>query len=267
MGGLDPVVGTETCDGRRELYAADRTWNQGPDDVFRPFAVGGSRSFVVAQLGQSLDGRIATLTGDSKYINGAAALRHLHAVRAHVDAVLVGIGTVVADDPLLTVRLCPGRSPVRVVLDPRGRLSAGARCVADRSVETLVVQGPDAASPPEGCAALRLPSESGYLDPAAVVEALAARGLRRILVEGGARTISGFVDAGVVDRLHVLVAPLILGSGKPGLELAPIKTLQHALRPATQVRLLDDGNVLFDCDMRRAIAERGALAGLPAAAE
>jgi diaminohydroxyphosphoribosylaminopyrimidine deaminase / 5-amino-6-(5-phosphoribosylamino)uracil reductase len=91
--------------------------------IFEPFASGTlQRPFVVAQLGQSLDGRIATVTGDSKYINGEAALDHLHAIRAHVDAVVVGIGTVIADDPQLTVRRAEGRNPARVIIDPRGRL-------------------------------------------------------------------------------------------------------------------------------------------------
>lgn len=238
------------------LYATQAPRDQGGDEIFSPFRNGcGDQPLVVAQLGQSLDGRIATLTGDSKYINGAAALRHLHQVRAHVDAVLVGVGTVEADDPLLTVRLVPGRHPTRVVLDPRGRVSHDKRCFKCGQAPTIVIQGLDAAPAPPGCEVIRLASEAGYLDPRDVVQALFARGLKRILVEGGARTISGFIDAGVVDRLHVLVAPMILGSGKPGLELAPIKTLEHALRPDTRVRLLEDGNVLFDCDLRHSVED------------
>ena len=87
--------------------------------------------------------------------------------------------------------------------------------------------------------------------PANIVDALFAQGMRRILIEGGARTISTFIDAGCVDRLHVLVAPMIIGSGKTGLDLAPIATLDMALRPAMRVYVLDDGDVLFDCDLRR----------------
>jgi riboflavin-specific deaminase-like protein len=228
------------------------TFDRDADEIFLPFRRRDARApLVVAQLGQSLDGRIATLTGESKYINGQAALEHLHRLRAHVDAVLVGVGTVVADDPLLTVRLVPGRDPVRVVLDPKGRLPHHARCLACPRARNIVVRGHDAvAAPPPGVEEIRLPSEAGWLDPNAVVAALAARGLPRVLVEGGAHTISGFIDAGAVDRLHVLVAPMILGSGKPGLELAPIKSLHLALKPATRVRLLADGNVLFDCDLR-----------------
>ncbi len=214
------------------------------------------RPFVVAQLGQSLDGRIATPTGDSKYINRGAALDHLHAIRAGVDAVLVGIGTVLADDPLLTVRRVPGRSPARVILDPSGRLPADAQVLREDGVPRLVVTRPDAPAP-SGAERIALEAVDGVIPPDAILRALGARGFRRILVEGGARTISAFMDAGLVDRLHVLVAPLILGSGRAGLDLRPIGPLSQALRPVTRTHVLPDGDVLFDCDLA---AGRGLMA-------
>lgn len=216
-------------------------------DTFAHFE---SESLVIAQLGQSLDGRIATLTGESRYINGRAALEHLHRVRACVDAVVVGAGTVIADNPRLTVRLCGGRSPVRVMIDPRARVPHSVNCIADKAVRTIRIQACDAPAP-DGIEILQLPAIDGQISPRAIVQALAALGLRRLLIEGGASTISNFIDSGVVDRLHVLVAPVILGSGKPGLELAPIGKLCHALRPTTVVHVLGDGNVLFDCDLRQ----------------
>lgn len=88
-----------------------------------------NRPFVVAQLGQALDGRIATPTGESRWINRGEALDHVHRLRAAVDAVVVGIGTVIADDPILNVRRVPGRNPARVVIDPSGRLQPNARCL------------------------------------------------------------------------------------------------------------------------------------------
>ncbi|MCP8938389.1 RibD family protein [Alsobacter sp. SYSU M60028] len=208
------------------------------------------RPFVIAQLGQSLDGRIATTTGESRYINRAAALDHLHRLRAHVDAVVVGIGTVLADDPLLDVRRVPGPNPARVVLDPSGRLPPESRCLRDDGTRRIVVRQASAARR-EGVEEIVLPSDAGAPWPRAVVAALLERGLGRILVEGGARTISSFIDAGCVDRLHVLVAPLIIGSGKPGLEMSPVGRLRDALRPVTTVHVFDDGDVLFDCDLRR----------------
>ncbi|MCG6121804.1 MAG: RibD family protein [Microvirga sp.] len=219
-----------------------------------------SRPFVVAQLGQSLDGRIATVTGDSKYINGEAALDHLHAIRAHVDAVVVGVGTVIADDPMLTVRRAPGASPARVVIDPSGRAPAGAVCFADDGARRIVIGGSDRpGAPPDGVEFLRVErGADGLIAPGEIVAALGRAGFARVLIEGGARTVSDFLASGCVDRLHMLVAPVLIGSGKPGLELPVIETLSGALRPATRTFLLDGGDVLFDCDLRAGAGSAGA---------
>jgi diaminohydroxyphosphoribosylaminopyrimidine deaminase/5-amino-6-(5-phosphoribosylamino)uracil reductase len=207
------------------------------------------RPFVVAQLGQSLDGRIATPSGESRWINRQAALDHVHRLRAAVDGVVVGIGTVLADDPLLNVRRVAGRNPARVVIDPMGRLPAQARCLSEDGVQRFVVRATDAPAP-DGVEVVRLSCERRTLAPGAIVTALFDLGLRRLLIEGGAHTVSRFIDAEAVDRLHVLVAPMILGCGKMGLELSPIAKLSEARRPRTRVHLLEDGDVLFDCDLR-----------------
>ncbi len=213
-----------------------------------------SRPFVVAQLGQSLDGRIATPTGESRWINKDAALDHVHRIRANVDAVMVGVGTVAADDPLLNVRRVAGRNPARVVIDPKGRIPITARCLdGGDGCRRLVVRasGVEAPALPEGVEIIVIEADAdGRLDPAATVAALYAHGLKKILLEGGAWTVSHFIDAGAVDRLHVLVAPVIIGSGKVGLSLKPIDKLSDALRPAVRVFPLADGDVLFDCDLR-----------------
>lgn len=218
---------------------------------FAPFAAGSPQApFVVGQLGQSLDGRIATRTGDSKYINGSAALDHLHAIRARVDAVLVGVGTAIADDPLLTVRRVPGASPARVVLDPNGRLPPEANVWRDDGVRRIALRRSVAVSAlPEGVESVDLGADP-VIDPAAIVAALGALGFARILVEGGAHTVSRFLEAGCLDRLHVLVSPVLIGSGRAGLDLSPIDRLGDALRPRAEAHLLGDGDVLFDCDLR-----------------
>ena len=213
-----------------------------------------AKPFVVAQLGQSLDGRIATPTGESRWINKDAALDHVHRIRAHVDAVLVGVGTVVADDPILSVRRVAGRSPARVVIDPQGRIPPAARCLdgADRCRRIVIrAEGVSGPALPDGVEVIsQAPDANGKLSPAATVAALFARGFKKILVEGGAWTVSEFINARAVDHLHVLVAPVILGSGKPGLSLTPIDRLSQALRPQARVFVLADGDVLFDCDLR-----------------
>ena len=214
----------------------------------------GDRPFVVAQLGQSLDGRIATLSGESRWINKDAALDHVHRIRATVDAVVIGIGTVLADDPMLNVRRVTGRNPARVVIDPNGRLPVSARMLTDDGARRLVVRGRRVTTT-HGCEVIEVADGPGGLCPKAIVAALWQAGLKSLLIEGGARTVSGFLDAGAVDRLHMLVAPVILGSGKPGLTLDPITRLSQALRPAASIHVLPDGDVLFDCDMR--IAREG----------
>lgn len=207
------------------------------------------RPFVVAQLGQSLDGRIATPSGESRWINNDGALDHLHRLRAVVDAVVVGIGTAIADDPSLNVRRIAGRNPARVVIDPRGRLPAGLKLLAADGVERIVVTTPGTPNP-DGMSRIEIEPSASGISPTAIVAALHAHGLSRLLIEGGARTVSSFIDADAVDRLHVLVAPCLLGSGKTGLDLAPLRRLADARRPRTSVHILDDGDVLFDCDMR-----------------
>ena len=217
--------------------------------LYSPIAGGrADRAYVVGQLGQSLDGRTATPTGRSHYVNGREAIRHLHRLRALVDAVVVGIGTVLFDDPRLTVRHVVGPNPARVVIDPNGRLPANARILAADGVPRYVVQGADRPRPP-GLTAINVAERDGRLDPHDIVAALADRGFRRLLVEGGGRTVSAFLAAGALDRLHVCVAPLVIGSGPTGITLPPIDRLEYALRPAITIHRLGE-DVLFDCVFR-----------------
>ena len=171
----------------------------------------GTRTVVIGQLGQSLDGRIATPAGVSKYINGREALRHLHRLRAEVDAVIIGVGTAIADDPQLTTRHVDGPNPVRVVIDPSGRMPPDLALLHDRAAPVICITDNEARAP-AGAERLTLACEAGRLiPPARIVAALAARGLRRLLVEGGAETLARFLDAGAVDELHLMVAPIVLG--------------------------------------------------------
>lgn len=208
------------------------------------------RPLAIGQIGQSLDGRIATVSGHSNYINGQEGIAHLHRLRALVDAVVVGAGTVRADDPRLTVRDVEGPSPVRVVIDPRGTLPATARAFASDGIRRIVItrQAP-CASLAAGIEAIALPDCDGRIAPRAILDALFARGLRRVLVEGGAHTVSAFLSAGCLDRLHVMVAPMILGSGIAGLDLPPVADMTGALRVPMRVHTLGS-DVLFDCDLR-----------------
>jgi riboflavin-specific deaminase-like protein len=215
-------------------------------DALLPVACSGE-SFVIAQIGQSLDGRIATETGHSHYVTGEVSRVHLHRLRALVDAVIVGAGTVAADDPQLTVRHVDGRNPLRVVLDPRSRLAADRRVFCDAAAPTLHLVNECSAAAPVPQAVVD--SRDGRVAPAAILELLAARGLRRVLVEGGGVTVSRFLEAGLLDRLHVVVAPLIIGSGRPAITLAPIERLDTALRPPARSQRMGD-DLFYDLDLR-----------------
>ncbi len=218
--------------------------------IFAPLAQGRiDEMMVVAQIGQSLDGRIATVTGHSRYINGEDGLDHLHRLRALVDAVVVGVGTALADDPQLTVRRVSGPNPARVVIDPRGRLPARARLFAENGAARYVLTA-ESATPArhDGVEVIALPCVEGRIAPAAILAALAARGLRRILIEGGGNTISAFLKAGCLDRLHVVIAPVIIGAGAASLNLPPIAHMDHALRPDVATHRLGP-EILFDCDL------------------
>jgi riboflavin-specific deaminase-like protein len=219
-------------------------------EVFGPLRAGMVDGLVViGQIGQSLDGRIATASGHSKYINGPAGVAHLHRLRSLVDAVVIGVGTALADDPQLTVRRVAGPNPARIVIDPNGRLAASAKVFAADGVRRILITAEGTrCAPPSDVEVVVLPLASGSIAPPAILAALADRGLHRILIEGGADTVSRFVTAGCFDRLHVTVAPVIFGSGRPGFILPPVERADQALRAAMRIYQLDD-DVLFDCDL------------------
>jgi riboflavin-specific deaminase-like protein len=211
---------------------------------------------IVGQVGQSLDGRIATASGHSKYINCPAGIEHLHRLRALVDVIVVGVGTAIADDPQLTVRQVAGPQPVRAVIDPNGRLGRDARLFADDGVRRLLiaVEG-TRCNPPAGVEIIALPARDGEIAPSAIVAALARMGMRRILIEGGADTLSRFLIARCLDRMHVTVAPVILGEGGPGIALPSTERADRVPRMPVRVHKIED-DVLFDCDLS---AQRVAL--------
>jgi riboflavin-specific deaminase-like protein len=214
--------------------------------LYAPLAADGrGQPYFFAQVGQSLDGRVATVTGDAAAISGPDGLCHLHRCRALADAVVVGVRTALTDDPQLTVRLVAGPSPARVVIDPRGRLPNGVRALVPDGARRLVVQACDKPRP-AGVEVIRLPAADGWIRPAAIRAALAEHGLNRVLVEGGGVTIAGFLEAGLLQRLHIAIAPLIIGAGPSGLRTAPIARLADALRPETHVYGLAS-DVIFDC--------------------
>jgi riboflavin-specific deaminase-like protein len=220
------------------------------EELFGPLRLGAvDHIVVVGQFGQSVDARIATASGHAHYINGPSGLEHLHCLRALVDAVVVGVGTAVADDPQLTVRRVAGPSPARVVIDPRGRIPASARAFADDGIRRLVITANETQLVlPHGVEQICIPAPAGDIAPASIVAALAERGFRRILIEGGANTVSRFLAARCLDRLHIVIAPIIIGAGPSSIALAPIAKLDEALRLSIRAHVLGD-EILLDCDL------------------
>ncbi len=240
-------------DGGWEASGAPTDEAQLVFDLFLPLQL--QPDLVVAQSGQSLDGRIATEAGHSHYVTGPEDIRRLHRLRSLVDAVIVGAGTVASDNPRLTVREVEGRNPARVVIDPDGRLDPACHLFTDGVAPTLIVRRASARrNDRAGVETIVLPAGANTtIDPATILQALRARGLRRLLIEGGGLTLSRFLDAGLVDRLHVTVAPLLIGSGRPAFTLRPVTTLNEALRPPFRTFRLGN-DTLWDLDLRRAAA-------------
>ena len=211
-----------------------------------------ARPITVGHLGQSLDGFIATHAGDSQYVTGEENIKHLHRMRALSDAVVVGAGTVAADDPQLTTRHVSGPSPVRVVLDPTRRLADHYRVFNDESADTLYVCAKSLAREGEthfGRALVVAVDDRGDgIDVTAVQRVLRARGCHRIFVEGGGVTVSMFLEAELLDRLHIAIAPLLIGDGRPAIRLAPRMALSDCHRPRYRVFRMG-ADVLFDCDL------------------
>jgi diaminohydroxyphosphoribosylaminopyrimidine deaminase/5-amino-6-(5-phosphoribosylamino)uracil reductase len=181
--------------------------------------------YVTLKLALSLDGRIASRTGASKWVTGPEARARVHLLRSQQDAVLVGIGTALADDPRLTVRDAPGHSPLRVIFDTKLRLPVASRLVQSaREAPTWVVCTTDAPSSNEGALVergvevLRAPaSAEGRIDPLAALKMLAARGIVTVMVEGGAELAGSLLAAVLIDELHCFIAPILLGPrGRPG---------------------------------------------------
>lgn len=211
-------------------------------------AIALGQSFAVAHLAQSLDGKIATPSGTSRWISGDEDLCHTHRMRALADAVIVGADTILHDDPQLTVRRCAGANPVRVVIDPMRKLAAHHKVFTDRTARTIVIaaEPPGDRPVPEGVELLLLARDDAVIPPAKIKQVLAARGLHWLFIEGGGVTVSNFLRTGCLDRLQITVAPLLLGSGRPSVILPAMAEPSLGLRPAIR-RFTFGADTLFEC--------------------
>lgn len=223
------------------------------------------RTRVIAHLGQSIDAQIATTSGDSFYVTGEENRKHLHCLRALSDAVIVGFGTVVADDPQLTTRAVTGENPVRVVIDSQARLPTSLGIFTDAQSSTVLLHQSSAdLSGLEMSFGPKITDKKGSLVSQVnrwtvsdtddglsvnkIIQLLSSHGLRRLFVEGGGITVSRFFEAKVLDRLHMAVAPLLVGQGTPALQLSGVAKMIQAHRlPHSIYRMGED--ILWDFDV------------------
>lgn len=213
----------------------------------------GNRPNVTIHYAQSLDGRIATLNGDSQWVSSNASLQLAHRLRASHEAVMVGIGTVIADNPCLTVRLADGPSPARIVVDSTLRLPLGARVLSDGASRTIIAC--TACAPEERIRAVRElgasvlvagSDTSGQVDLTELMHSLRGLGIASVLIEGGQGLITSALRKRIVDRLVVCIAPKIIGAGIDAVGDLNISYLREAMtfRSASFVPLGQD--LIFD---------------------
>lgn len=179
------------------------------------------RPYVIAKWAMTVDGKIASHSGDSRWVTGEAARRRVHELRGRMDAIIVGIGTVLADDPLLTARPPGPRTPVRVVLDSQLRLPPQSRLVQTVGVaKVLIVHSPQANAESRrqleqaGCELLAVPSTEGRPIIRGVLETLGRRRFTNVLVEGGSTVLGSFLDARDIDEVYAFIAPKLVGGSR-----------------------------------------------------
>jgi diaminohydroxyphosphoribosylaminopyrimidine deaminase/5-amino-6-(5-phosphoribosylamino)uracil reductase len=200
---------------------------------------------VIAKVAQSLDGRMAVSTGDSKWISGDEALKFAHKLRAQVDAILVGKNTVLKDNPELTVRLVKGKNPLRIVLDTKAELSPEFKVfeVAEDKKTVLVCSD----EVPEerlmtfmkkGVTIWKVPLKKGRIDLRALMEKAHLEGITSLLVEGGGKVHGAFLEEGLIDEVFVVICPLIIGDSEGifTFQTRPLEKLSEAI-PLYKVRM------------------------------
>jgi 3,4-dihydroxy 2-butanone 4-phosphate synthase/GTP cyclohydrolase II len=215
-------------------------------------AIPDGRPLVTVHYAQTIDGRIASRTGDSRWVSGEGSLRLAHELRAAHDAVLVGIGTVLADDPQLTVRLVPGDSPTRVVVDSQLRIPPDANVLDMSGARTIVAttalasEDRAAAIRARGAEVLRVKADAGgHVDLHDLLARLRAEGIRSVLVEGGRGMITAVLRERLVDRLTVCIAPKVIGEGIAAVGDLHIDRLRDAMTFERAGFIASGGDIVF----------------------
>ena len=195
------------------------------------------RPFITLKFAQTLDGKIAASDGSSKWISSPQSLRFTHRLRAQSEAILVGINTVLIDDPSLTRRLVRGKNPVRVVIDPKLKIPLSSKVLkTSKTMKTIIITTKRATKKKmyeitkKNTEIFILPSkDKGNIDIRDIIRILYKKGVKSLLVEGGSRVISSFLKLKLVDKIVAIIAPKILGSGTDSVRDIGIKNIKLAL--------------------------------------
>ena len=194
------------------------------------------KKFFIAQLGQSLDGKIALFNGNSHYINSKKSILYLHALRCICDGLLVGVNTVIKDNPLLTTRYMKGSSPMRIIIDPSLKLTNRLNIFKDGN-KNIVFTQKVSNKKLNNTTIYKLPKKNFTKS---VHQKIINLNFNYILVEGGATTISNFLEQELLDIMQFIIAPIIIGSGIDSIKLKSISSLKNALRPKSHLYKLGD---------------------------
>ena len=212
------------------------------------FRIANGRPYVILKAAITLDGRVATATGDSQWISSEESRHHVHELRNLVDGLIVGLGTVLKDDPLLTCRIERGRDPMRIILDPQFDIPEGAKCLGHGS---LVFTAKSPVLRPEiieqGTETVQMEVDpSGLLPWASVLEHLGKMGLHCVMVEGGSGIYSSLLRSGLVDKLLFFIAPKILGKGLPLVDWGSPARIADSLKVVIKKVDLLGGDILVE---------------------
>lgn len=200
-------------------------------NLIKPYAkfITTGMPFVTIKYAQSLDGRLATKNGSSQWISSPAALKYAHQLRSQSDAVMVGAGTANHDNPKLTVRLVKGKNPIRVVISKSGKLNKALYLLNDKKARTIIITSGKTKFP-KNCETIIIPSPKDSIDLKSALTELGKLGIVNLLVEGGAKLITGLLKSKLADRLIVISAPIVIGDGINAIGDLNTKTIDRSLK-------------------------------------
>ena len=209
------------------------------------------KPFVMIKVAMSLDGKIATLTGDSKYITGKEARSYVHKIRSEIDAVMVGLNTVMRDNPLLTPRLVKGKDPIKIVVDSKLKIPKNSNLMKDPKKLIIATTSKASKSDMEklkhkGVDIIMTKPKNGLVDLQDLMKQLGSREITTVMIEGGSELNSSAIKAGIVDKILVFAAPKLIGNGLGAIGNLGIRKIDHAINLKKPIVKKIGKDVLFE---------------------